>query len=60
MRTSRVFLLLAVLALPSLGANCAHAEPATGNRNPDAPLDPDYPEQNCKVNNSPDCRPSGF
>lgn len=46
-------LLLLVLAL----SGCAHAPPATGNRAPNAPIDPDYPDINCSVNNTTDCRP---
>ncbi len=37
---------------------CAHAPPATGNHAPDAAIDPDYPEQNCAVNNTIDCMPA--
>jgi hypothetical protein len=37
---------------------CAHAPPATGDRNPDAGIDPDNPEINCRVNNTADCRPA--
>jgi hypothetical protein len=40
-----------------LALTCAHAQPASGNRDPDAGMDPDYPEQNCRVNNTADCRP---
>ena len=46
----------ALLALLLAGA---HAPPVTGSRAPDAPIDPDYPEQNCAVNTTVDCRPAG-
>jgi len=47
---------LAVLA-PLLACN-AHAPPATGRyRGPFAGPDPDYPEINCDMNSTIDCRP---
>ncbi len=39
---------------------CAHAPPATGNRDPQAQIDPDNPEINCQVNNTVDCRPAAY
>jgi hypothetical protein len=47
--------LLLALALAGL-AGCAHAppvRPANGHQ------DPDYPEINCDLNNTVDCRPAG-
>lgn len=41
-----------------LASTCAHAPPVTGNRDPNAPIDPDNPEQNCQLNNTVDCRPA--
>lgn len=58
MRTLLMWLVMALLAVTSVGASCAHARPATGNHDPNAPLDPDYPEQNCNVNNTSDCMPA--
>ncbi len=52
----RLAVLLAAAAIAS-AAGCAHAPPVSGNRDPNAPIDPDYPEQNCSVNNTTDCRP---
>lgn len=50
-------LLLAILAFILAVAGCGHAPPVTGNRAPGAGPDPDYPEINCAVNNTVDCRP---
>ncbi len=49
-----------LVAIACLGAACAHAPPVTGNHDPDAPIDPDNPEQNCHINNTVDCRPGPF
>ncbi len=57
----RFGLLMALLvALASAGWSCAHAPPVTGNRAPGAGPDPDYPEINCAVNNTVDCRPAAY
>ncbi len=58
MKRSSKLLLACVVAVASLGARCAHAPPATGNHDPDAPIDPDYPEINCHINPTVDCRPT--
>jgi hypothetical protein len=47
-----------ILALAAGIQGCGHAQPATGDRRPDAPVDLDYPEQNCGVNFTVDCRPA--
>ncbi len=47
----------AVLAVGLLATTCAHAPPATGNRDPDAQIDPEYPDINCKLYTTVDCRP---
>lgn len=54
--------LLAVLLimLSWTGWACAHAPPATGTRGLAAGPDPDYPEINCAVNNTVDCRPGSY
>lgn len=57
MRFLTAMLLGAMLAVAA-SASCAHAPPATGDHRPNAPLDPDNPEQNCSLNNTVDCRPS--
>jgi hypothetical protein len=47
-----------LLGAISLAVACAHAQPAAGpNRHPDVPIDPNYPEQNCQLNFTIDCRP---
>ena len=51
-------LVVATLAALTMALACGHAPPVTGNRAPDAPIDPDYPEQNCAINNTVDCMPS--
>jgi hypothetical protein len=52
-------LVAALLSVISLAAGCGHAQPATGpNRDPSVPVDPNYPEQNCQVNPTIDCRPA--
>jgi hypothetical protein len=52
--------LTASFVLLLLAAGCGHAQPATGpNRDPSVPVDPAYPEQNCQVNFTVDCRPAG-
>jgi hypothetical protein len=56
---SRKVLRLA-LAAGLLATACAHAPPVTGSRDPQAAIDPDYPEINCNVNNTADCRPSAY
>ncbi len=48
---------LCVVVWSSLG--CAHAPPVTGDRAADAAPNIEYPEANCGVNNSVDCRPVG-
>ena len=53
----RRFMLAALIGAGTLGAECAHAPPATGPKGPNAQPDPDYPEVNCNVNNTLDCRP---
>jgi hypothetical protein len=58
MRRVRGMRLLLLMAALAVGAACAHAPPATGNRDPNAPLDVDNPEQNCNLSNTVDCRPS--
>ncbi len=48
-----------ILAATLLAGACAHAPPVTGSRDPSAPLDPDYPDVNCSLYNTVDCRPGG-
>ncbi len=60
MRTRRRRLARWLVAAGLLATTCAHAPPATGNRDPDAPIDPEYPEINCHMYTTPDCRePAG-
>lgn len=48
----------ALLCLLSVATACGHAQPAVGpNKDPSVPIDPNYPEQNCQVNPTIDCRP---
>lgn len=60
MTTARIrTLTLPALVACALAVGCAHAPPATGSRGPNARPDPDYPEMNCDLNNTVDCRPGG-
>lgn len=51
-------LVLMLIPLASMAAACGHAPPVTGNRAPGAGPDPNYPEINCGVSNTVDCRPA--
>ena len=54
----RNLLVVALLVLAWSVPGCAHAPPAIGNKNLQAPIDPDNPEVNCLVNSTLDCRPN--
>ncbi len=49
-----------LIMVGTIATACAHAQPATGNHDPNAPVDPDHPEQNCSVNNTVDCNPAAY
>ncbi len=56
MKTSLGRAIRILVGVGLLASTCAHAPPATGNRDPDAPLDAEYPEINCKLYTTVDCR----
>lgn len=51
-------MIAAAAAAVSLVLGCAHAPPVTGDHARGAPTDASYPEQNCGIYNTVDCRPS--